>query len=30
MVVAWLSQQLASVELTRMKYSGANIKLVTY
>lgn len=29
MVVEWLSQQLASVELTRMKYSGADFKFTS-
>ena len=29
MVVAWLGQQLASVELTRMKYSGADFKFTS-
>ena len=29
MVVAWLGQQLASVELTRMKYSGIDFKFTS-
>lgn len=29
MVVEWISQQLASVELTRMKYSGADFKFTS-
>ena len=29
MVVEWLSQQLASVELTRMKYSGSDFKFTS-
>ena len=29
MIVEWLSQQLASVELTRMKYSGSDFKFTS-